>query len=380
MGNQCCLQRGHSFERSRPRLVQLSFPGTDVLETELDAAISTFHGALKGLKFAMPKPALPLRTKSEIRALCSTSWPVQTLLLHYVHGTPEDLESPERPQLSDEDERELTEVVQTLSDCLVAIVTLVGDMLRMRAMTAEYDQYAVYGEYVTFGYGGGYINDYGQSLANRRKATQELSNRIRNAQEAIREETAHLREILAKYGIKDSNPSDFICLATPAVPAKSDENLPEASRSEISESEESNPQPGIVARCIKSIATAARNRFLPAGSQEESASESESDTDQSRAVREERKRYQQLKHRYSASKTFRDQKKQTDYHKEAEQNFADLRAKLGEERRNHPSASTGTDQILLDSKIETRVILHLRMQSQQKSGCSIEVGEENLNS
>lgn len=346
------------------------FPKEDVPESELDAAISAFHGALKDLKFAMPKPVLPFRTRNEIRALCSASWPVQAVLLEYLHGTPEVLVSSGRPQLSDADERELTEVVQTLSDCLVGIVTQVGDLLRMSTTTEEYDQYAVYGEFVMFGGGGGYSNDYIQSLANRRKATQELSDQVGNALEAIREETEHSREILAMYGIKDSNPSGFSCLATPAVAANSNENLPEASE----------PRPGIVARCIKTIVTAARNRFLSAESQDASASESESDTDQSRATYQERKKYQHLKHRYSTSKMFRDQKKQMDYHKEAEQNFADLQTKLGEEHRNHPGASTGTAQILLNRKIETRIIHHRRMQSQQKSGCSVEVGDENLDS
>lgn len=344
---------------------------SDVEESELDAAVSSFRGALKDLKFALAKPALPYRTKHELRALCSTVLPAQTLLFQYVHGTPEVLDSPEKPQLSDADEVALTEAVISLRDCVSSIMELAGDLSRMSAATAEQTQYAAYGEYTMFGGAGAYGYDYHQSMANRRKASQDLSRQIASAREAIRKETARLREILAKYDIKDSDPSDFSCVATPAVPMTLVVNLPE----------KSEPWPGVVARCINSITTAARDHFLPAGSQEDSTSESESesdsDTDPCRAPSQDRRRYRQLTHRYSPCKTFRNEKKQLDYHREAEQSFLDLQAKLSEEHRNNPGASTATGQLLLNHKIETRVILHRRMQSQQMNEGSVEISGEN---
>ncbi|KAK8113154.1 hypothetical protein PG984_013680 [Apiospora sp. TS-2023a] len=332
----------------------------DVDESELKAAISTFQGAVKDLKFTLGKTALYFRTKNEIRALCETSRPVQTLLFQYVHGTPEIPDSSdESPQLSDEDEKALTEAVQTLADCIVVILELVGDLLKMRTPAEANGHYAAYGECIMFGSSGGHGGDYGQWFANRSKAAYDLSYQIGNAQQVIRDKTQRLSEILAKYGIKDSTQSDSSCVATPAVPSTREESLPEGNE----------PRPGIIARCIKRITTAARNRFLPAEPQEDSTSSlsSTSDTDQSRAPRDEKRRYRDLKRQYSASKTFRDQKKQLKYHKEAEQDFSDLQAKLGEAHRNDPSAATETGQLLLNRKIETRIILHRRMQPQKRA-------------
>ncbi|KAK8058605.1 hypothetical protein PG994_009053 [Apiospora phragmitis] len=107
--------QGHRYAASVPVFLLPQLMGSNATlighESELQTAISSFQDTLKSLKFTLASPGMSFQEKQKLRVLCSASQPAQFLLFEYVHGTPETPESSGNPQLSDKDERRLTDGV-----------------------------------------------------------------------------------------------------------------------------------------------------------------------------------------------------------------------------------------------------------------------------
>ncbi|KAK8035112.1 hypothetical protein PG993_010107 [Apiospora rasikravindrae] len=240
-------------------------------ESELQKAISCFQGSLKSSKFALTSPALSHNEKQKLRALCSAYQPAQFLLLQYTHGTPERPDSSGNPQLSVEDERRLTAAVRAAANRLVAIMVPISELRQLNAMWTEHglNPCSMQDDH------GGYY----RHLSQRRGAAQELDIRLEGAEEAIRNQTESLREILAKYGAKDSESVDSTCLVTPAMPVAEEKGRPE----------EKQLAPGLIRRCMHVIKAVMHDPALPPNSQEGSVYDL--GVDHSKVPRQERRQY-----------------------------------------------------------------------------------------
>ncbi|KAK8065746.1 hypothetical protein PG997_012493 [Apiospora hydei] len=223
---------------------------TAVQESEHQTASSCFQSALKSAKFALTSPALSHGEKQKLRALCAACQPAQFLLLQYMHGTSEHPDSSGSLQLSAEDERRLTAAVRAATNRLVAILVIIADMRQLNAQWGQHELNSCPTQ-------GGHGSVYGH-LSQRRGAAQELDTRLEAAEKTIREQTASMGDILAKYGVKDSDSFDSTCLVTPAVPATEEQGRPE----------EKQPAPGLIRRCLRSIKAAMHDPALPPIAQE----------------------------------------------------------------------------------------------------------------
>ncbi|KAK7967315.1 uncharacterized protein PG986_001592 [Apiospora aurea] len=223
---------------------------TAVQESEHQTVSSCYQSALKSAKFALTSPALSHGEKRKLRALCAACQPAQFPLLQYMHGTPEHPDFSGSPQLSAEDERRFTAAVRAATNRLVAILVIIADM---RQLDAQWAQHGLSSCPIQGGHG----SVYGH-LSQRRGAAQELDIRLEAAEETIREQTASMGDILAKYGVKGSDSFDSTCLVTPAVPPSEEQGQPE----------EKQPAPGFIRRCLRSIKAAMHDPALPPIAQE----------------------------------------------------------------------------------------------------------------